>query len=431
MPAVFLGVSVLSLLIAHLSGIATRVLQDIQWHELEDYSRRRDRQRFDDIHDHYEDVATGSETLLYLAIAVHVFFGIAWVSTSHVMGFATATDFVFGISIGTVVLLGSVVWFPAAIAEHAGTAFLYYSWPTWKAISGVLWPFTLGADVASIVVSRVVGITEEESDEEALEEEIRTIVVEGQYDGLLDSDTRDMIEGVIELDDANVADIMTPRDKMDVMSVELNWDEVLEYVTDVGRTRIPVYHDSRDEFIGILYVKDLFLELRKPEEDRRRLREILREKWNVPMTMHLDELLQQFRQTRNHLALVSDEYNGVAGLVTIEDVLEEIVGEIVDESDKEDLGEIRQINDHEAEVVGRVHVEEVNEKLGIDLPEDDEFDTVSGFLMHQLGRIPRQGESIHWNNLHLTVLEASRRRVELVRVTTVKDAPTDILSSGG
>ena len=135
--------------------------------------------------------------------------------------------------------------------------------------------------------------------------------------------------------------------------------------------------------------------------------------------MHLDELLQQFRQTRNHLALVVDEYNAVTGLVTIEDVLEEIVGEIIDESDKEDLAEIRMIDDSQALVIGRAHLQEINEQLGYDLPEDEEFDTIGGFLMHRLGRVPKQGEVVQWNGLRISVVEASGRRAELVRIAAM------------
>lgn len=430
-PGGFLTVSLLSLGVAFLAAIASNVLKDIQWHELEDYSKRNDKLRFDAIHDNDEEVATGTETLLYLAIATHVFSGIAWISTSQFITFDSVGDSLLGVAVGTCVLLASVVWFPNAIAEHAGTKFLYHTWRGWQAIASVLRPFAYGAQGANFLIKRLMGVTEEESEEEALEEEIRTIVAEGQLDGLLDSDTRDMIEGVIELDDANVADIMTPRDKMDVMSVDLSWNEVLKYVTEVGRTRIPVYNGTPNEFIGVLYVKDLFAELSKPEQDRRSLHDILRTQWDVPMTMHLDELLQQFRQTRNHLALVSDEYNGVAGLVTIEDVLEEIVGEIVDESDKEDIAEIRIIGPHEAVVVGRAHVEEINEQVGCDLPEDDEFDTIGGFLMHRLGRVPKQGDTIHWHEMQITVLEASRRRAELVRICNEAAVPSDVLTSEG
>jgi len=409
----------LSLVIASLTAIVTKVLQDIYWHELEEYVRHRDRDRFDAIHDNADKVAISTESLFYLAIATHVFSGIAWASNLEFVGFDSRTDFAIGIAVGSTIFLFVLAWFPSAIAGYAGTAFLYHTWPVWQTVNVLLSPLSWCARSIDEIVRRLLDVTDDDDEEEALEDEIRTIVVEGQYDGLLDVDTRDMIEGVIELDDANVADIMTHRDKMDVMSVQLGWPEVLDYVTDVGRTRIPVYNGSQDEFLGVLYVKDLFAELRKPPEDRRKLRDVLRTKWNVPTTMRLDELLQQFRQTRNHLALVSDEYNSIVGLVTIEDVLEEIVGEIVDESDKEDLGEIRVLTDGAAEVIGRAHVQDINELLGCDLPEDDEFDTIGGFLMHQLGRIPKQGESVYWNDLQISVLEASGRRAELVRIATV------------
>jgi len=417
-PAVLIGIAIASIISAHLAATATRSLRDIAWHELEEQCRDN-KQRFDVIRDDWEDVATGTETVLYLSIAAHVLCLIAWVSLSNRFESFNVVSSALAVMGGMFVLLATIVWFPNAIAEHAGTSFMYHTWEFWRGLTKLIRPLTWGSNPAGLIMRRLLNITEEESEEEALEEEIRTIVAEGEHEGWLDSDTRDMIEGVIELDDANVADILTPRDKMDVMPVSLNWDEVLAYVTEVGRTRIPVHDGSANDFLGILYVKDLFAELRKPVEDRRTLHDILRPTWDVPTTMHLDELLQRFRQTRNHLALVVDEYRAIAGLVTIEDVLEEIVGEIVDESDKEDLGEIRKISEKVAEVVGRAHVEDINEELGCDLPEDDEFDTIGGFLMHRLGHVPKQGESVHFNDLMITVLEASGRRAELVRVANV------------
>ena len=417
-PAVLIGIAIASLIAAHFAATATRSLRDIAWHELEEQCRDN-KERFDVIRDDWEDVATGTETVLYLSIAAHVLCLIAWASLSHRFDAFNLLSSSLAVIGGMFVLLATIVWFPNAIAEHAGTSFMYHTWEFWRGLTKLIRPLTWGSNPAGLIMRRLLNVTEEESEEEALEEEIRTIVAEGEHEGLLDSDTRDMIEGVIELDDANVADILTPRDKMDVMSVSLSWDEVLAYVTEVGRTRIPVHNGSANDFLGILYVKDLFAELRKPAEERRKLRDILRPTWDVPTTMHLDELLQRFRQTRNHLALVVDEYSAITGLVTIEDVLEEIVGEIVDESDKEDLGEIRVISEKVAEVVGRAHVEDINEELGCDLPEDDEFDTIGGFLMHRLGHVPKQGESVHFNDVMITVIEASGRRAELVRVADV------------
>ena len=268
-----------------------------------------------------------------------------------------------------------------------------------------------------MLLRRLDGRAAEPSEEEALEDEILSIVTEGQHDGLLEADVREMIAGVIELDDADVADIMTPRSKMDAIPVDTNWQNVLEFVVKMGRTRIPVYQDNLDDIAGVLYVKDLLAE-QASEQDKpqQELRSLLREAWRVPKSMRLDELLQKFLHTRNHLAIVVDEFMHVVGLVTIEDVLEEIVGEIVDESDKEEVGEIHTISETIAEIYARAHLEEINEKLGTQLPEDQEYDTLGGFVLSEMGRIPKVGESLEWEGLRLTVLEANKRRVERMRL---------------
>ena len=254
----FLALSMAGLVLAHVAATAVKALQDISWHELRDFARRRDRGRFDEIHETCDEVVIGVETLLYLSIAVHALSGIVWISGSELLAFGTITDFVLGVVIGTTVLLATVVWFPTAISELAGTRFLYHTWPLWRLVDSALRPLAWGARGADWLLRRVLAAPEEADEEEALEEEIRSIVTEGQQDGLLDSDVREMIEGVIELDDANVADIMTPHDEMDLMPLSWGWTETLEYVTRVGRTRIPVYDSSPDDFVGVLYVKDLF-----------------------------------------------------------------------------------------------------------------------------------------------------------------------------
>ncbi len=261
---------------------------------------------------------------------------------------------------------------------------------------------------------RLDGRATEWSEEEALEDEILSIVTEGQHDGLLEDDVREMIAGVIELDDTDVADIMTPRSEMDAIPIEMEWSEMLKFVMHVGRTRIPVYDKSLDDVIGLLYVKDLLAELCHGDESNRNLREILREVRQVPRSTRLDELLESFLNTRSHLAIVVDEFMHVVGLVTIEDVLEVIVGEIVDESDQEELDDIRWLDADNVEIQGRAHVEDVNETLGIELPLSPEYDTVGGLILHQLGRIPSEGESLQCQNLKITIQAATKRRIERV-----------------
>jgi CBS domain containing-hemolysin-like protein len=227
-----------------------------------------------------------------------------------------------------------------------------------------------------------------------------------------------MIEGVIELDDTDVADIMTPRSKMDAIQVDTKWRRMLQLVTKMGRTRIPIYDKNLDDVVGVLYVKDLLAILSDEEKSSRSLRDVVRKVWKVPRSTRLDELLQKFLHTRSHLAIVVDEFMHVVGLVTIEDVLEEIVGEIVDESDKEEVGDIRRISDHVSEINARAHLEEINEQLGTQLPEDQEYDTLGGFLLSKLGHVPQSGESLEWNDLKMTVVVANKRTVETVRLET-------------
>jgi CBS domain containing-hemolysin-like protein len=258
-------------------------------------------------------------------------------------------------------------------------------------------------------------------DEDAFEEEIRSIVTEGHREGLLEEEAREMIEGVIELSDVVVSHIMTPRTEMNMLQLEQPWNEVIEYVTSSGHTRIPVYDKSRDDIVGILYSKDLLPELAKgSSEPHRQLAELLRKPLFVPESKAVDDLLQVFQQSRTHIAIVLDEYGGVSGLVTIEDVLEEIVGEIEDEYDSHAEQDIRKIDDDVCEALGRAHVDQINAEMDFDLPEEENFDTIGGFVFAEFGRVPSAGEALNWrDSVQITVLEATRRRVGRVRLERI------------
>jgi CBS domain containing-hemolysin-like protein len=196
----------------------------------------------------------------------------------------------------------------------------------------------------------------------------------------------------------------------------MTWSDGLDFVIRAGRTRFPVCGKSLDDVQGILYVKDLLPELAKDEEDRPPLAELARPATFVPRTKAVDDLLQEFQKSHNHMAVVVDEYQAVAGLITIEDVLEEIVGEIVDEHDREEHDDERAIDERTGEALATAHLDEINEMLGIDLPEDDEVDTIGGLVLSQLGRIPKSGEKVTTGNVRVTVLAATSRRIERVRI---------------
>jgi CBS domain containing-hemolysin-like protein len=286
-------------------------------------------------------------------------------------------------------------------------------------------PLAIGARVFDALVRRLAGRPVEKPSEDDFEEEIRTMVNEGEREGWLEEDAREMIEGVIELGDADVAEVMTPRTDMIMMHVGLSWKDALDFVVKSARTRIPVYDKNRDDIAGVLYIKDLLPELiHGGGTPAKSLRAMLREPFYIPQTKRVDDLLGDFQESRSHMALVLDEYGGVSGLVTIEDILEEIVGEIEDEYDKEVVvEEFVRIDDSTAEALARMHIDEINDRLGLSLPDDGDFDTIGGFVFSELGRIPKVNEQVLWQDqVRITVLEVGRRRIERVRIEVLSRA---------
>ncbi len=403
--------------LAFLSAIAHKSLVEISWHDLEEYCRFKEREKvFDAIHDHFETAVATTESLQVFGVISAVLVATANQFSRHDAD-PSAGQLISLIVIATLATLLTTVWLPREIARSWGSAYLVHTWPFWRLADQMLRPLHLPAACFREITRRLDGRESEWSDEEALEDEILSIVTEGQHDGLLEDDVREMIAGVIELDDTDVADIMTPRSEMDAIPIDMEWSEMLRFVVRVSRTRIPVYEKNLDDVVGLLYAKDLLAVLSEDKpQSAPRLCDITRDVARVPKSTRLDELLQSFLNTRSHLAIVVDEFMHVVGLVTIEDVLEEIVGEIVDESDAEEPEDIRWITRHAAEIQARAHVEEVNDVLGVQLPVSAEYDTVGGFILHEFGRIPLKGETLLWQDVKITVQEASRRRIERVRI---------------
>ena len=321
------------------------------------------------------------------------------------------------------VFFGSLV--PWAVSQVSATRFLYNTWRIWWLVSGIAYPFIVGANFVENTLFRASGISDEEQEEleeEAAEDEIMSIVAEAEHEGHIDEDTRDMIEGVMELDDVDVGQVMTPRSRVDALHIDTDWDKMLTYVVESGRTRIPVYEEKVDQVVGILYAKDLLRESLRSDSKRRPLKKLIRAPMEVPDSTLLDEMLQRFLDQHVHMAIVKDEYGGVAGVVTIEDVLEEIVGEIVDEADIEEMDDIRKISSTQAEVTGTTHLNRLNEAMGLRLPEDEEFDTVSGLIMKQLNEIPRAGREVVYDNVSFKVEQSNRRTIELVHVEILPES---------
>ena len=402
-------------------GAAQQVIHEISWHDLEEYcNRKRRNQTFSRIIDMRDEIALGTLMAQMIATAIFVCCLIfLFLDNRGPMSLDGSTLWaIIGTSIFCLILLNS--WIPWAIAHAAAEPFLFQTWRIWWLVAGMAWPLTVGAKLMSAFFFRARGKrVEDEDEEEAFEDEILSMVSEGEHDGLLEPARADMIEGVMELDDYDVSRVMTPRSRVDAMEFSTGWEAMLEFVVESGRTRIPIYRESIDNIIGILYAKDILRESLRSESKRRTLEKLVREPIKVPESTLLREMLQQFLSGRVHMAIVEDEYKGVAGVVTIEDVLEEIVGEIVDETDNEEMDHIRQIDNDSVEVTGTTHLNRLNEELGLGLPEDEEFDTVSGLIMSQLKEVPKIGREFVFENVRFRVEKANRRFIELVQVTRV------------
>ena len=247
------------------------------------------------------------------------------------------------------------------------------------------------------------------------EEDIKALIETGEEQGVLDVGERDMIHSVFALGKKQVHEVMIPR--TDIVAIDVNTppQQVLDHVVSAGHSRIPVYEGSSDQIIGVLYVKDLFRRLARGETDIT-VRPFLRPAQFVPETKKVDELLREMQRDKVHIAIVVDEYGGTAGLVTIEDLVEEIVGEIRDEYDVErEL--VLPVSDHEAVMDARVPFSEVQETFGIEPPDGaDEFDTLGGFVTHELGRLPKAGETLQRDGVTFVVESVEGRRVGRVRV---------------
>jgi CBS domain containing-hemolysin-like protein len=247
------------------------------------------------------------------------------------------------------------------------------------------------------------------------EEDIKALVETGEQQGVLDIEERDMIHSVFALGDKMVHEVMVPR--TDIVAIDVNTppQQVLDTVVKAGHSRIPVYEGSPDQIIGVLYVKDLFRRLARGEKEMT-IRPFLRPAQFVPETKKVDELLREMQKDKVHIAIVVDEYGGTAGLVTIEDLVEEIVGEIRDEYDVENEM-ILPVSENEAVMDARVPFSEVQETFGIEPPDGvAEFDTLGGFVTHALGRLPRVGETIERDGVKFVVESVEGRRVGRVRV---------------
>ncbi len=311
---------------------------------------------------------------------------------------------------------------PHAWAKYAGEKILSRTHKLLVLFALIVSPVLYIFKLHDGIVRRLAGIVETTPEEqhEEKQEEFLTGLEQHRTEGALDEEEQEMIENVLELSSSTADEIMTPR--TDIVAVEVNSDlrKVLETIAVAGHTRVPVYEDNIDKLIGLVYAKDLLTEIGKNPADFK-LRDKMREAYFVPETKPLRVLLHEFQNRKLHIAVVLDEYGGTAGIVTLEDILEELVGEITDEYEETPAEPIKKIDANTIEADARTYIDDLNDEFDLNLPEDEDYDTVGGFVFSRLGYIPKANETFDYEDLKFTIASAEARRIRRIKIQKVTE----------
>ena len=305
---------------------------------------------------------------------------------------------------------------PKRIALQKAEAFCMITVMPIHYISIILSPFIKLLSVSTKLVLKLLRMKTEDQEEAVTEEEIKALLKMGNESGTFDDDEREMIDSVFKFDERNAREIMVPRRDVITIDIDDPFEELIDEILETRHSRIPVYEESIDNIIGVLHVKDVMIELRKNPLDQIDIRGMLHKPFFVPETKDADELFRTMQETRHHMAVLVDEYGGFSGIVTIEDLVEEIMGDINEEYE-EVVPDIEALSEDEYRIDGGILIDELNEELGLKL-ETENYDTLSGYLIEKLGHIPAKEDRdvIETDNLVFTVEEVRDNRISRVRL---------------
>lgn len=305
---------------------------------------------------------------------------------------------------------------PMAWARYASGRILVRTLPVLLFMRTMILPVLAFLGLFGTLVRRLAGAPVSFDPEQEYQSELLSVVKEGAIGGAFEEDATEMIESIIELKDADVSEIMTPRTDMSCVPQKASLSQARRLIVEEGHSRVPAYQDNPDTIVGVLYAKDLLAATDRSDFATGTVADIMRPALFIPETRRVTDLLRDFKREGVHLAIVLDEYGGTSGLVSIEDVIEEIIGEIGDEYDQAEPAGIRRLGETSAEVDARTRVSEINDELGLALPDEEDYDTIGGFVFSRLGTIPEAGATLEYRGLTVTVLEADTRRVLRVRI---------------
>jgi len=354
--------------------------------------------------------------VLRIAAAVVIAFSVLY-EVKRYGGFDETEVLYYAVAFAIASLLLSVfiVAIPVSWSRYSREQLLAISAPLLLVMVAVFAPIAAALHLFDPIVRRISGADLTGNDDNDLSEEVLSTIEQHDLDEAVDQTQRDMVEKIIEISDRACGEIMTPRTDVEGIEVDAQLMDVRKAVLDFGHSRIPVYEESMDNIVGILYVRDLVRFVGSDEDFH--LRQLLREPFLVPESKPVLDMLAEFKLKKVHMAIVLDEYGGTAGLVTIEDILEEIVGEIQDEYEEDEIEPtIHGLDDNAWEVDARVEIPALEDELALKLPEDRDYDTVGGLVFSELGRIPEVGESFEVDSHRITVTHAERTKVLKVKI---------------
>jgi len=362
---------------------------------------------------HHDDLLTMALSLHVASVVAMVVLVEVWATGRFGPG---AAGWLIGGAVAALIGVIAAGVVPLAWATYAAESILATVLPACHLCRTVMAPLFPVCRIVDGLVRRLAGVPKDAPSGSNIEEEIVSVADEGEREGAIEEDQVDMIENVLKFRRADASQIMTPRTDIVSLDAHQSVEAARRLITESGFSRIPATRGNLDTIVGIFYAKDLLDRAADEEARHLAVEDVMRPALFVPETKPVDELLREFKVNKVHMAVVLDEYGGTSGLVTIEDVVEEIVGEIVDEHEPEPPKPIRRVEERTFEVEARVHIDELNDALGVDLPEDDGYETVGGFVLSRLGCIPKAGESLEHNRLRITVLEAEERRITRLKI---------------
>ncbi|MCJ7545081.1 MAG: hemolysin family protein [Phycisphaerae bacterium] len=329
-------------------------------------------------------------------------------------------------AIGAMLIAGMIiaivgVGIPSAWARLGGEKVLAVTLEVMLAFRALFYPFVAVIAAMDVPVRRLAGVAGKgDEDSDTVKQEVIQAASEGAAEGAVREEEAEMIASVMRLDEMEAREIMTPRTDVFALPVTLSCQEAARRVVEAGHSRVPVYEGGLDNIVGILYAKDLLGVAATAGQAP--VRDVMRKAIFVPETKRLDGLLAELRAQKVHIAVVLDEYGGTAGLVTIEDVMEEIIGDIADEYDLAAPALLKRLDGRTAEADGRLRIDELNGAMGLRIPQGEDYDTVAGMIFAELGYIPPAGETLRVHAATFTVLAADERRITKVKVVLPKPA---------